>query len=216
MYGWHSIGTSVSFPSESYQDWVVKHNGFWAHCDNNLRQRKPINNPAVCRSHTIQSSDFPSIQAVWIVCGGTCHDPSIVDWITRHITVILLVISTLSFLHSMLQFIYSTLIHISFSHSCNFFIVITRHLFKSLQDAAALLLLLHILAAAWSAHYLFTTTISMVISALYPTITLIMKRTILNPTTCLLTHHPGMQCASGHRWCFLVSSARFFLCRTNV
>jgi hypothetical protein len=98
----------------------VKRERFLAHCDNNFHQRKPNINPAGCLSPAIPSFEFPSIQGVGRVGGGTSQDPWIVGRIKRRITTMLLIISTLSFLYTTLEFIYSTFIHISFIHSFNF------------------------------------------------------------------------------------------------
>jgi len=65
-------------------------------------------------------SEFPSIPGVGSVGGGTSQDPWIVDRIRRRITTMLLIISMLFFLYTTLQFIHSTLIHISFGRSFNF------------------------------------------------------------------------------------------------
>jgi len=98
----------------------VKRERRLARCDNDFRQRKPINNTAACLSPAILSSEFPSIQGVGSVGGRTSQDPWIVDRMKRRITTMLLIISTLSFLYTTLYFIYSTSIHISFSNSFNF------------------------------------------------------------------------------------------------
>jgi len=104
----------------------------------------------------------------------------------------------LSLLYTNLQFIYYTLIHISFSHSLNFFFLITRLLFKSWYEGAALLLLLLFLPVPAEADDLSTTRITMKISAWYPPNTMIVEMTIQNPRMSLFGDHPGKQSARGH------------------
>ena len=89
-------------------------------CDIKYLHREPINNPAACLSPAILTSKIPCIQGDGSVGGGTNQDPWIVDRIKRRITMMLLIISMLSLLYTRLQFIYSTLIHISFTHFFNF------------------------------------------------------------------------------------------------
>jgi len=148
-------------------------------------------------SPPILSSEFPSIKGVRNGGGGTSQDPGIIDRIKRPITTMLSIISMLSSLYTTLYFIYFTFIHISFSHSFDFFVLITRCLFKSSQEAAALLLLLLFLPAPGEADDLSTTRISMTISAHYPTITMIVEETIRDPMTSLFGDHPGKHWASG-------------------
>jgi len=121
----------------------------------------------------------------------TRQDSWIIDRIEWHIRTMLLIISTLSFLYTTLPFIYSAFIHISFSHSFNFVVLITRCLFKSWQNGATFLLLLLFLWAPGEAHNLSTLRISIAISARSPAITLINEMMIKNPTTSLFGHHPG-------------------------
>jgi len=75
VYGNHVIGCSVSLLSRSLPEGLVKHERFLAHCDNDFRLRKPINNPLACESPAIRSSGFPSIPRVGSVGGGTLRDP---------------------------------------------------------------------------------------------------------------------------------------------
>jgi hypothetical protein len=80
----------------------VKRERFLARCDNDFRQKKPINNPAASLSPAIFSSEFPSIQGVGSAGDGTSQDPKIVDRIKRRIPTMLLIISTPSFLYTTL------------------------------------------------------------------------------------------------------------------
>ena len=170
-----------------------------ARCDDDLRQRKPINNPVACFTAAILSSEFPSIQRGGSVGDGASQDPGFVNRINRCITSMLSIISTLSFLCTTLQFVYSTFIHVSFSHSFNFFVLITCRLFKSWQEGAAHLLLLLFLPALAEAEDLSTTRISMTISAWDGTLKLIVVMTFQNRTTSLFGDHPGTLWASGHQ-----------------
>ena len=52
---------------------------FSASCENDFRQRKPIDNPVACLLHAILSSEFPSLQGGESVVGWTRKDPWIVD-----------------------------------------------------------------------------------------------------------------------------------------
>jgi len=113
----------------------VKRECVSARCDNDFCQRKAINNPAACLSRAIQSSEFPSIQGVGSVCGGTSQHPGIVDRIMRCITTMLSIISTLSFLYTTLQYTYFRFILISVSHSSNCFIRIARCLLNHDKNA---------------------------------------------------------------------------------
>jgi len=110
----------------------------------------------------------------------------------------LLIISTLSFLYTTLQIISYTFIDISFSHSLNFFVLITRPLFKSWHKSVSLLILLLSFPAPGKADDQSTTRISITISAWYPTDSKHIKMTIWNPMMSLVGNHPGKQRASGH------------------
>ena len=101
------------------------------------------------------------------------------------------IISTLSSLYTTLQFIYSTFMQVSFSHSINFFVLINCRLFKSRQVGAAHLLPLLFLPAPGEADDQSTMRITMTISVRYPTISMIVNMTIQNPMTCLFGDHPG-------------------------
>jgi len=109
-----------------------------------------------------------------------------------------LIISTLSFLYTMLQFMYYTFIDISFSHSFYFYFFITCRLFESWQEGATLLLLLLFLPPPGEAENLSTMRISMTISAQYQIITMIVKMTIQHLTTSLFSDHPRKQWAGSH------------------
>ena len=170
-----------------------------AHCDNDYHQSKSMNDPVAPWSPAIGSSEFSSSHWDGYVGGGRSQDLGIVDRIKRRIRTMLLTISTLSSLYTMLQFIYSTFIHIACTHSCHSFIHITRCLFQSWQEGAALLLLLLILPAAGEPDNLSTTKISMTISAWYLTITRIVKTTIHNPRMRLFGDHQGKQWGSSHQ-----------------
>jgi len=111
----------------------------------------------------------------------------------------LLIISTLSFLYTILSFNYYTFIHISFSHCYNFVIHITNRLFESWHKGAALLLIHLSLPAPVEAENLSTTRFSIMISARHLVITIIITMTIQNLMTSLLGHHPGKQLASGYQ-----------------
>jgi len=142
-------------------------------------------------------SSRPSKQLeVWVA--GQAKYPRIANRIKRPITTMLLITSTVSVLYTMLQFIYYTFFHSSFSHSCKSFVLTTCHLFKSWHEGAALPLLLHFLAAPGEGDDLLTTRIWMMISVQYPTVSLIVKMTIQNPMTSLFENYPGHQQASGH------------------
>ena len=119
----------------------MKNECFLAHCDNDFCQRKPISHLAA-QLLAILSFEFSSIQVVGSVGGRRSQDPRIINRIIRHITTMHLVLLTLSFLYTMLDFIDSTFIDISFSHSFKLFILITCHLFRSWQEGPALCLLL--------------------------------------------------------------------------
>jgi len=152
---------------------------FVAHCDNDFRCRKLISNPGACMSPAIRCCEFPSIQGVGSVGGRTSQDPGIVNRMKRRITTMLWLISTLSFPYTTLYFIYSTFIHISCSHSFNYFVLITCCVFISWQECATLLLLLLLfLPAPGEADNLSTMRISKTISAWYPTISLIVDMTM--------------------------------------
>jgi len=110
------------------------------------------------------------------------------------------IIPTLSLVCTMLQFIYSTFIHISFSHWCNFFLVITCLLFKSWHKGSAmLLLLLFFLPAPGEADELSTMRNSMMIPARCMTIRMIFTITIQNPMMSLFSDHPGTHWVCGHQ-----------------
>jgi len=66
----------------------VKQEHLLACCDNDVCQRKPINNPAACWSPAIPSCEFPSIQGIGSAGGGTSQDPWIVDRIKCRIMTI--------------------------------------------------------------------------------------------------------------------------------
>jgi len=132
---------------------------------------------------------FPSIHQIGSVCSGRSQDPWIVDRIKWCITLMHLIISTLSFLYTTLYLIYYTFSHISCSHSFNFIVLITCHLFKSWQECAAHLLLF--VPAPGETDDLSTMRIQMTISSWYPTITMIVKMTIQNPTMSLSSNHQG-------------------------
>jgi len=95
-------------------------------------------------------------------------------------------------------------IHLLYSHShflcqCfNFFVLITRCLFKSWPEGAALLLLLRFLPAPGEADDISRTKISMIISARYLTIPIIMELTINTPTTSRFGGNRGNQLVSVH------------------
>jgi len=178
----------------------VKRTLFAARCDTYFRQRKPINNPVEYFSPAIYSSKFQSIRGVGNVGGGTSHDAVIVNGMKRRLTTMLSIISKLSSFHTTLYFTYTTFIHISFSHSFHFFILITCLIFKSWQDAAALLfLLLLFLPAPGEVDFLSTTRIWTMISARYPTIPMIVTMTIQNLMTSHFGEHPGHKWPRGHR-----------------
>jgi len=109
------------------------------------------------------------------------------------------IISTCSFLYTTLQFIYSTFMQISISHSINFFVPITRHLFKSWQESTALVLLLPFLPAPGEADDLSTTRISMMILVWYLTIGMSIEMTFQHPTTSLFGDCPAKQWVSGQQ-----------------
>jgi len=134
----------------------VKHNHIFAHLDDDSRQRQPSNNPAAGLSPAILSFEFPSIQGVGSMGGRTNQYCRIILRIQRCTMTLLIIISTLSFLYTTLQFIYYTLIHILFSHSFNFFILVSCRIFKSLHEGATFLLLLLILPAPAEADDLST------------------------------------------------------------
>jgi len=160
-------------------------------CDNDFRQRKPINNPAACLSPAILSSEFSSIQGVGSMGGRRWLDPRIVDRINRQIATMISIISMLSFLYTTLEFIHYAFIDISSSHSVNSFVLFTCHLFESSHDSAALLLLLHLLPAPGAANDLSTTRIWRTISARYPRIRMIIEMAIQIPLRSLFGDHPG-------------------------
>jgi len=199
MYGYQEIGSAVSLRSRSQPKWLVKRERFLAHCNNDFCQRKPNNNPVAHLSPANLCSKFPSIQGVGSMGGGTSEYPRIVDRIKRRITTMLLIMSTLSFLYTMLWFIYYTFIHISFGHSCNCFIHITCRLFKSWLGGPTLLHLLRFFPAPGVMDYLSTTRISEMILARYSTIATIIEMTILNSMMSLFGDHPAEQLASGHQ-----------------
>jgi len=80
-------------------------------------------------------------------------------------------------------------------------VLITRCLFKSWDEGAALLLLLLLLllSGAADADNLSTMRISMTITTQYSTISMIVKMTIQHPMMSLFGDHPGEQYASGHQ-----------------
>ena len=152
-----------------------------------------------CLWPAILSCEFLSIQGVASVGGGTSQDPWIVDKINRCITTMLLIISKLSFIYTMLCYIYSALIHFAFSHIYNYFVLITCRLFKSWQEAAALLHHLLLIPTPREADDLFMTRISTTVLVWYPTTLMILKMTIQNLTMSLFGDHPGQQLASGNQ-----------------
>jgi len=172
-----------------------------AHYVNNFPQKKPFNNPVAYISRAILCSEFPSIQRVGSVGGGTSQDPGIVDRIKRRITTMLFIISMLCFLYTMLTFICSRFIRTSISHCLNSSILTTRRLFESWPVGATLHLLLLFILEPGEADDQSTTKISMMMSAWYLTISMIVMMTIQNPTTSLFCDHPAKQWATGHRKC---------------
>ena len=122
---WHLYLAEVS-PND-----LTHANVFITRCDHDYAHRKPSSNPEACWSPAILSYEFPSIRRVGRVHGGRFQDSRFIDRMKRHTTTMLWFISTLSFLYTTLYFIYSTFIQISFSHSFNFFVLITHHLFNS-------------------------------------------------------------------------------------
>lgn len=129
---------------------------------------------------------------------GISQGLGIVDRMRRPITMMLLILSMLSFLHPILQLIYSTIIHISISHCCNCFLLIAHHLFESYLEVPARILLLLPLPVPSGTPDLSKTTISITISSSYFTIAMIIEMSIRHPRTSLLGDHSGMQWASGH------------------
>jgi len=106
----------------------MKHKYLSAHCDYEVGQRKPLNNPAACLFPAIRRSSFQSIQDVRSVGGRTNQDPWIAYSMKRRITMMLLIIWTVSFLYTVLYFLCSTFIPISSSLSFNFIVLITHRL----------------------------------------------------------------------------------------
>lgn len=87
----------------------------------------------------------------------------------------------------------STYIQISFTDPFNILILITHRLFKSWQECPAHLLFLCILPAPSEADNLGMRRMLQLISAQYPTIAMMVEMTIQNPTTSLISDHPGKQ-----------------------
>ena len=133
---------------------------FLAHCYNDFCQRKPTNNPAVYMSAVSRGAEFPSAQGVANMAVGTCNDLRIVYSITRCITRILLIVSTVSFLCITIQFIHCTFINISICHLIIFFVPITHCLVQSWHKCATLLLLILFPSAPGEAEKVSTTRIS--------------------------------------------------------
>ena len=75
MYGYHVIGSSVSFHGRSWPASIVKSEPFGSYCDKDFRSRKPIINAAARLSLSIVSSEFWCIQGVGCVGGTTSQDP---------------------------------------------------------------------------------------------------------------------------------------------
>jgi len=85
----------------------------------------------------------------------------------------------------------------SYRHCVNFFLLITRRLFKLWHSGAALPLLLVFQSAPGVADDLSMTMISMGISAPYPTNTMIIEMTLHNPMRNLFGDHSWKQAATG-------------------
>ena len=79
------------------------------------------------------------------------------------------------------------------------FVHITRYLFKLWHEGDAPFPLLLSLPAPGETDDLSMTRISMTISARYPTITMLVEKTIPDPMMGLFGDHSGKQSASGHR-----------------
>jgi len=181
----------------------MKCEGFLAYYNHYFGQKKSINNPEACVSLPILISEFPSIQGGRNFGSRRSQDPTIIDRIRRRISTMLLVIPPLSFLYTMLGLIDYTSTYISFGHSVNVSVVITRRLFESSHECAAIVLLLLLLRASGEGHNLYTTristTISLMISVPYQTISLVIKITIPNPMPSIFADHLEQQWASGHQ-----------------
>jgi len=192
------MGSSESSPSMSYPEWLLKWEPILARCDDDLCERKEINNPAAWLSPAILSSQFPSIQGIWSVGGDRSNAARIVDRINRCITTMLSIISTLSLHYTTIQSIYYTLIYIACSQPLNSFVLISLRLFKSWHEGSALLLILFHPAPP-RGDDLSMTRITHRFSAWYPTLTLITEMTIHNLMMSLLSNHPGNRLATGHQ-----------------
>ena len=177
----------------------MKWERFLDDCDNEFSNTEPIGNPAACLSCSIPSSKFLAIQWVGHVGGRTRQDPRVVDMIKIWITTMLLIISMLSFLYTKLQFICYTSIHISCSHCWNFFVFVIHSIFKLWREGATFLLLLHFLPVPGEADELSMTRSSMMISPLYLTITMLVKKTFQDLIMSLLGDYCGNQWARGHQ-----------------
>jgi len=92
IHTYHVFSSSVSLPSGSSPEQLVKCEYFLARCDNNFSQRKANNNPAGCLLLASLRSKFLPIQGVWSVGSRTSQDAWIINRITRHIMTMLLFI----------------------------------------------------------------------------------------------------------------------------
>jgi len=115
----------------------------------------------------------------------------IVERLKWCITTIILIVSMLSFHYRMLYIFHYTFIQISFSCSFNCLVLLTCHRLKWWHRGAAFLLLC--LPAPESADNLSTLTISIIISASFPIIPMIIKMTIQHPMMRLFSDHPRQQ-----------------------
>ena len=109
------------------------------------------------------------------------------------------IISMLFFFHTMCEFIFYTVIYISFNHYVDFFVLTTRRLFESWHEGPALLLLLLFIPAHGEADNVATMWIPMTIAAQYWTRTFIIEMKIRIPMTTLIADHAAMQLISGHQ-----------------
>ena len=141
---------------------------FPACCNKDFWHRKPINNTAARLSPAILSSKFPSTQGVGSMGGRRRKGPRIIDRIKRCITTIVSIQLTVSFQNRKLAYIYYTFVHISFRHSFNIFILITRRLFESWHEGAPLVCLLAFLPAPGEAENLSMVRITMTLWTRYP------------------------------------------------
>jgi hypothetical protein len=189
----------LSLPSRSWPEWLLKYERVLFQCSQEFYQLLQINNSEACFSPTSPSSKLSSIQVVGSMGGRPRHQPRVVDSIEGLMLTLLLIISSLSFLFTTLQFVYHTFIHISFRHSINCFIHITSHLFKSWHACAALLLHHLLSPAPRGGDNLSTPTLSMTLSPQYWPITLTHMMTIQNPMTSLFCDHPQKPLSSSHQ-----------------